>query len=647
MKDLTEYFIQQLNEAAETNKQKHLEHPEDLAYDGHEGVGLADQHLRMMHNHLVGRKRDTPDRVETKVDGAPAFHIFKDNEGRIGVGTKSIFNKEPKLNFTEEDIDRNHGHAPGLADVLKQLLTHAHKMVPSDMKPGEIYKGDFLYGGGDTDRSVSTDENFHSFQPNTLRYKVPVDSAAGAKVANAKIGVALHTFFGPDGVAGPIDSKRRAKLMDHPDVYNYDPTVNVKPTNYSPEEQRAFEQHSEAARKAYNRIKPEVYDQLTGHDQHMRTFTNSRVREGAEGPAKVEDYLNFLNQRANKDIGSVKTQAAKDRKSKQHAALMQQITQNSKDVQNIFNLHHHLQQAKNVLVGVADKNSNEAVELPNGEATSHEGYVSTKGASQAKFVNRAEFSRNNFLYGAMQQNKQQPVEEEVSGVKKIIEGFVKDFKDLIRESPETDHVVAAGRFTPITEGHGTLIKAVTDEAEKQNASHSILVSHSQDSKKNPLSVEQKLKYARAAFPNVNFTSSSKEAPNLLHHLSDLHSKGVKNVTIVGGSDRDSFNDLAEKYNGKEFFTKEGKRFYYKFDSINFKQAGEERSDDAEGVASYSASKMRDAAMRDDRDSFHKMAPAGLSPEMKDQMMNDVKAGLTKKTKNESLVDYFIGKLLRG
>ena len=638
MKDLTEYFIQQLNEAAAEGKQTHLEHPEDFVYDGHEGVGLADQHLRMMHNHLVGRKRETPDRVETKVDGAPAFHIFKDNEGRIGVGTKSIFNKDPKLNFTEEDIDANHGHAPGLSAVLKQLLTHAHKMVPSDMKPGEIYKGDFLYGGGDTGRSVSTDENFHSFQPNTLRYKVPVDSAAGAKVANAKVGVALHTFFGPDGVAGPIDSKRRAKLMDHPDVYNYDPTVNVKSTNYSPEEQRTFEQHSEAARKAYSRIKPEVYDQLTGHDQHMRTFTNSRVREGAEGPAKVEDYLNFLNQRANKDIGSVKTQAAKDRKSKQHATLMQQITQNSNHVQNIFDLHHHIQQAKNVLVGVADKNSNEAVELPNGDATSHEGYVSTKGPSQAKFVNRAEFSRNNFLFGSMQ-NRNQPVEEEVSGVKKIIEGFVKEFKDLIRESPETHHVTAFVRMNPPHEGHGEVINAVTSAAKDQNASHSIVLSHSQDSKKNPLSAEQKLKYSRSAWPNANFTSSSKESPKIFHHLSDLHSKGIKNVTIVGGSDRDTFNDLAKTYNGKE-----GAHGYYKFDSINFKQAGEERSDDAEGKASYSASRMRAAATSGDRDSFHKMAPAGLSPKMKDQMMNDVKAGLTK---NESLVNYFIGKLLRG
>jgi hypothetical protein len=636
--DLTQYFIQQLNEAAEPSKQTHLEHPEDLVYDGHEGVGLADQHLRMMHNHLVGRKRETPDRVETKVDGAPAFHIFKDNEGRIGVGTKSIFNKDPKLNFTEEDVDANHGHAPGLAAVLKQLLTHAHKMVPPDMKPGEIYKGDFLYGNGDTGRSVNTDENFHSFQPNTLRYKVPVDSPAGAKVANAKVGVALHTFFGPDGVAGPIDSKRRSKLIDHPDVYNYDPTVNVKSTNYSPEEQRTFEEHSEAARKAYNRIKPEVYDQLTGHDQHMRTFTNSRVREGAEGPAKVEDYLDFLNKRANKDIASVKTQAAKDRKTNQHAALMQQITQNSKHVQNIFDLHHHIQQAKNVLVGVADKNSNEAVELPNGDATSHEGYVSTKGASQAKFVNRAEFSRNNFLFGSMQ-NRNQPVEEEVSGVKKIIKTFVEDFKVLVRESPETNHVTAFVRMNPPHEGHGEVINSVTSAAEEQNASHSIVLSHSQDSKKNPLSAEQKLNYSRSAWPEANFTSSSKESPNLLHHLSNLHSRGIKNVTIVGGSDRDTFNDLANNYNGKE-----GKHGYYKFDSINFKQAGEERSDDTEGKASYSASKMRAAATSDDRDSFHKMAPAGLSPKMKDQMMNDVKAGLTK---TESLVNYFIGKLLRG
>lgn len=635
MKDLTQYLIQQLNEAAaEPGKQTHLEHPEDLVYDGHEGVGMADQHLRMMHNHLLGNKRNTPDRVETKVDGAPAFHIFKDNEGRIGVGTKSIFNKNPKLNFTEEDVDENHGHAPGLASVMKQLLQHAHKMVPSSMKPGEIYKGDFLFGDGSSGRPVESDENFHSFQPNTLRYKVPVESPSGARINNAKVGVALHTFFGADGMAGPIDKKHREKLIDHPDVYNYDPSVKVNPVNHTPEDQRAFEEHSDAARKAYNKIKPEVYDQLTGHDQHMRTFTNSRVRSGAEGPAKVDEYLDFLNARANKDINSVKTQAAKDRKTKQHAALMQQVVQNAKHVQNIFDLHHHMQQAKNVLVGVADKNSTEAVELPDGTPTSHEGYVSTKGDSQAKFVNRAEFSRNNFLHSAMQKTNA-PVKEETNLTRVLIESL----KTTVKEEKNNSHVIAFVRMNPPHEGHGEVINAVKNEANKLNADHSVVISHSQDSKKNPLSSDQKLKYSRAAWPDVNFSASSKESPNLLHKLSDLHSSGVKNVTIVGGSDRDTFNDLAKKYNGKE-----GNHGFYKFDSINFKQAGEERTDDSEGKASYSASKMRQAAIDNDTEAFHKMAPSGLSKEHKNNMMKDVQSAMTQK---ESLTSYLMSKFITG
>lgn len=644
MTNLKEYFIQQLNEAAEPSKQTHLEHPEDLAYDGHEGVGLADQHLRMMHNHLVGRKRDTPDRVETKVDGAPAFHIFKDNEGRIGVGTKSIFNKDPKLNFTEEDIDRNHGHAPGLAAVLKQLLTHAHKMVPPDMKPGEIYKGDFLYGGGDTGRSVSTDENFHSFQPNTLRYKVPVDSAAGAKVANAKVGVALHTFFGPDGVAGPIDSKRRAKLMDHPDVYNYDPTVNVKPTNYSPEEQRAFEQHSEAARKAYSRIKPEVYDQLTGHDQHMRTFTNARVREGAEGPAKVEDYLNFLNQRANKDIGSVKTEAAKDRKSKQHAALMQQITQNSKDVQNIFNLHHHLQQAKNVLVGVADKNSNEAVELPNGDATSHEGYVSTKGASQAKFVNRAEFSRNNFLYGTMQQNKQQPVEEEKTNVKKLIENVVKRFKgsitggnQILHEKNKKSVVTHFGKWRIPHRGYDVVVNKIADVAKETGSDSEIALSGAS----NPLSYESKIEHARNMFPKANITTTRYK--NFIEHAADLNKRGYKTLHVVVGSDRaEEFKNTLEKYNGVP--DKKGNVLYHFPGGVHVHVAGEEREEGSEGVTGSSSTQQERYAAAGDFEKFAENSPSGAKPEHVEALYNEVRNGLTK---NESLVSYFIGKLLRG
>lgn len=382
------------------NKQIQPEHIEDLVYDGHDGVGLADQHLRYMNNYLLGAKRNTPKRVETNVDGGPSFHIFKDYEGRIGVGTDKLFDKKPKMNFTEEEIDYNHGDEPETATVLKQVLRHAHKMVPYDMKPSEMYKGNFLFGDGSSGRPVNSNEKYQEFHPNTLKYKVSNDTPEAGRIALAKVGVSLHTHIKPDGTMEPIDKKRRAKLMDHPDVYNYDPLVSVDPVNNNPMIQRQFEDHMENARKSYSKIKPEVYDSIVGHDQNMRDFTNQRILAQADGPGNVKDYLDFMNQKAQNDIITSRSKESKERKTKQYAALNQKIIQNAKHVQNIFDLHYHLQSAKNVLVDVADRNSKEIVELPDGALTGHKGYTSTikmnGGEHQAIFKNRNKFSLVNF-----------------------------------------------------------------------------------------------------------------------------------------------------------------------------------------------------------------------------------------------------------
>jgi len=509
------------------------------------------------------------------------------------------------------------------------------------MKPGEIYKGDFLFGDGSSGRGRETSDEFHEFQPNTLRYKVPLDSPEGAKVGNAKVGVALHTYFGTDGVAGPIDKKRRAKLLDHPDVYNYDPTVDVNPVNHTPMEQRQFEEHMENARKAYSKIKPEVYDQLVGHDQHMRTYTNQRVRAGAEGPGNVDEYLDFLNQRAQKDINSVKTQAAKDRKTKQHAALMQQVVQNAKHVQNIFDMHHHLQNAKNVLIGVAGKNSNEAVELPDGSATGHEGYVSTiktgdGGQHQGKFVRRDEFSLANFAQGSFQKPVQESLEE---GIVDRLKGMFKSF----RGNKSQNHHLVWGRMNPIHAGHEMVMKAAAEAANRDNGNVSLVLTGTQDKTKNPLTPEQKLKHARRAFPGIDVSIADKSNPKIFHQAAKLYNNGVKNLTVHVGSDRvGQFSKLLNDYNGVN-----GKGHgYYKFHNINVVPVGGERDEDAAGVAGASATKMREAAANNDRESFHSMAPSTMKPEHVDEMMADVQAGMTRK---EELSAYFINrfKTLRG
>jgi hypothetical protein len=65
--------------------------------------------------------------------------INPDN-GKFFVGTKSIFNINPKFNYTDQDVDLNHGNAPGLADKLKKAL----KYLP-ELGIKNILQGDFMF----------------------------------------------------------------------------------------------------------------------------------------------------------------------------------------------------------------------------------------------------------------------------------------------------------------------------------------------------------------------------------------------------------------------------------------------------------------------------------------------------------------------
>ena len=128
---------------------------------------------------------------------------------------------------------------------------------------------------------------------------------------------------------------------------------------------------------------------------------------------------------------------------------------------------------------------------------------------------------------------------------------MKTFLQLIEEKEATHKpvVVAFGRMNPPTTGHLKLIDKVRSEAEKRQAKHIVITSHSQDSKKNPLSPEQKLKHLRRYSPGTHFESSSKDRPTILHHLSRLHDAGHDHLVYVAGSDRvKEMHKLLNDYN---------------------------------------------------------------------------------------------------
>ncbi len=198
------------------------------------------------------------------------------------------------------------------------------------------------------------------------------------------------------------------------------------------------------------------------------------------------------------------------------------------------------------------------------------------------------------------------------------------FKEYLTEKEEKHAVMAFGRMNPITNGHQKLVDTVKNLANKFNAYHNIVLSHSQDSKKNPLSAQQKIKHAKRAFPGVNFSASDHTAPNFLSQAAKLFQSGITHLHMVGGSDRvKEFMTTLKKYNGSHI----GALFNFK--KIHVHSAGE-RDPDAEGTTGISASKMRDHAINGNFGEFRKGAPTTMSDAHVKQMYNDVRKGMSVK-----------------
>jgi hypothetical protein len=384
MKSFEEYLTEE--EAEQGKKLKHIEHPEDLAFDSHEAVGVAGQHLDDVHTMLTGKRR--PTHVSTKYDGAPSVVFGNHPEnGKFFVATKSAFNATPKINHTPQDIEANHGHAPGLVTKLKAALQHLPKIMPRD---GGVFQGDLMH----TPEDVKTEGGMHHFTPNTITYSTSEDSEHGAKLKNSKLGIVVHTQYKgrtmAGAAAGPVDPKTRAQFNDHPDVHNIDPTLKINPDNYLPDEQHAYLNHMENAKRVYARMKPNSYEALQGHSQALRTHINSSIRKGTE--PSVDSYIEDLKAK----------QLKEPKKATKHAQSLQQVMQNKPDFEKAMELHSHIQAAKDVLTPVLARN-NEFNHSINGMTTGPEGAVAADAqGNMTKLVNRQEFSRMNFLSGQFQ-----------------------------------------------------------------------------------------------------------------------------------------------------------------------------------------------------------------------------------------------------
>jgi hypothetical protein len=183
-------FTQFLTESKKEGANLHLEHLEDSVLNfGVSGARDAINFLQSLRDMLAGHSTSKVS-VTTKWDGAPAvFCGTNPDNGKFFVGTKGVFNANPKLNYTDDDIDANHA-SEGLNAKLKVALRYLPKLGIKG-----ILQGDMMFSKGDIKTQVIDGEKYITFQPNTIVYAVPADAKLAQTMLAAQMGIVFHTSY--------------------------------------------------------------------------------------------------------------------------------------------------------------------------------------------------------------------------------------------------------------------------------------------------------------------------------------------------------------------------------------------------------------------------------------------------------------------
>lgn len=387
-----------LKEEAEGAKLKHITHAEDRPLQsGSKGFEHAVAALNSAHQHAKSSGHST--HLSMKYDGSPSIVFGHHPEtGKFFVASKSAFNKNPKINYTAKDVEKNHGHAPGLVKKLQQALTHLKKVAP---KSG-VYQGDVMFG----DEDKKETKNGVSFTPNTITYTAKGDEAD--KVRKAKFGVVVHTqYHGKTAESMAADPHPDLhNFKDHPDVWTKHPAHDTSKINYSAKEQDSFKKHMEVAQKIHDEGGSKMYAGTKPHQgasNHLETYINHTVRTDEKPTA--EGFKKHIQNVYKKDLASklkkIKTPIGASRAESVNkeavTSHLEHIDTNKKHYTNLLNMHSHLQKAKDVLVKNLETHTGGLEHHIDNKPTGPEGFVVHHAGEPTKLVNRKEFAKANLL----------------------------------------------------------------------------------------------------------------------------------------------------------------------------------------------------------------------------------------------------------
>jgi hypothetical protein len=398
MKNLNSFLIEQKN--------THMTHLEDaVLYGGVTGARQAINLLRSMRDMLSGSSSRGVS-TTVKWDGAPAIFAGQDpRDGQFFVAKKGVFNKNPKIYKTADEVDAD--TKGDLAAKLKLALKH----LPALGITG-VVQGDFLFSKSDLKNETIDGEKVTTFHPNTIVYSVPSKSEMGKAIRSAKIGIVWHTVYSGSSfetMTASFGEKISEKLTKSSDVWFVDPEftdISGKAT-FTEKETKAVTKSISNAGKIFRKLDSATMNAISSNPELIRQITvhfNTKVRAGQKitnVSSHVRDLVNHITGFYVKEEGKRKTAKGKKVQTDKRDEILKFFSNaNKTNLQNIFLMMNELIDAKEAIIKKMDKASNIDTLLRTADGfqvTAPEGYVAIDNDGSAlKLVNRMQFSHANF-----------------------------------------------------------------------------------------------------------------------------------------------------------------------------------------------------------------------------------------------------------
>ena len=384
-------------------KNLHLEHLEDeVLNNGVAGTRGAINFLQSLRDMLAGNSKSSVN-VTVKWDGAPAvFAGINPENDQFFVGTKGVFNKNAKINYSHEDIDRNHP-AGGLNQKLKVALTELSKLGIK-----EVLQGDMLFTQDDLEKKTIEGTQYVTFQPNTIMYAVPMESAS--QILSSNMGIVFHTTYSGktmEDMSASFSVNLRG-LSKSSGVWFSD--ASYKDTsgtiNFNQAETREITGILSQAGKNFHTLDPMVLNLVndSGYNELIKTFNNTKVRAGEKitnTRQHTRGLIAYVYDKLKADVDKVKRPETKKLKQQTMDDKMKFFRSKSSQLVKIFDMQNLLVTAKDLIIRKLEKSKGAMdtfVRTDKGyRVTQPEGFVAIDHLGKAvKLVDRMEFAHQNF-----------------------------------------------------------------------------------------------------------------------------------------------------------------------------------------------------------------------------------------------------------